>query len=199
MDCTKTLNGTIGKDSYMDYVSNKANRHLVMDGAGRIPIDHAEEIKKADYYIGSWLIAKKPVNIYSSPGGTLIGAVTMGKNIGRIASFISRNGQLWWQLEAGTSAVPGHSGNGGFVKHEIGAFEMGVALGTASGAEHEAKVDELNELKDYSPIDDLATGAAGVFSGVGATLSGLGKYLPLIIGVLAALVLVGAFAKAKSL
>jgi len=55
-------------DPYIQRLENKALKHLVVDGAGRVPIDHADEIKTANYYVGGWLVAKKPVEIMSAAG-----------------------------------------------------------------------------------------------------------------------------------
>lgn len=163
-------------DPYIQRLENKALKHFVIDGAGRVPIDHADQIKGADYYLGSWLVAKKPVTIYSSPNGNVIGTRSPGQNVGRIYSYVNRDGDLYWQLE-------GESGNGtgGFVKHSPGAFDSSIAFDTSG----EKELAEAMEIKPELPVlDDLMTGVSDTLSGVGKALSGFGNNLTAIIIVL---------------
>lgn len=159
-------------DPYIKKLNGKRIRHHFMDASGHIPIDYADELKDAAYYIGSQLTAKKPVVVYSAPGSRILRTVSPGGYVGHIYSYVIRTDGLWWQLRA----------NQGFVRNDPGAFDTKIVLGTASGQEH----DELLEmLKKDDPITqagkDVLTGASDTVSGIGKTLSGLGNYLPLII------------------
>lgn len=156
-------------DAYIERLQNKPLKHLVMDSTGRVPIDHADAITKASDYIGSWLVAKKPISIFDYPGGTVVTIRKAGENVGRIYSYLERDGAIWWQLE----------GNG-FVKHGVGSFDTGIAMGTGSGAQHQATIDELNELT-ADPLDKLQGGFSDVLGGAGNALSGFGKNLNMII------------------
>ncbi len=159
-------------DPYIERLNNKPLKHLVIDGSGRIPIDHAEEIKTASNYYGSWLIAKKPINIYSSPGGTIEAVRNTGQTIGRIYSHVTRNGEVWWMLY----------NDGGFVKHEKGAFDTSIVNTTASGPAHEKNVQEQIALANKPDVVDKVTaGISDAVGGAGSALSGFGKNLNMII------------------
>jgi len=183
-------------DKYIEYLERKPLKHLLVDGSGRVGIDHADAVKKVSDYIGSWLVAKRNVNIYNYPGGAVIATRFPSQNIGRIYSYKDYYGTLYWQLE-GTGAG---NGTGGWVKHEIGAFDSTIAMDTGSGKEHDAHVAELDAIaNEPNAIDKLGAGVTSVFGGIGTTLNNLGQFLPLIIGAIALFVIVTALAKAKSL
>jgi|SRR3972149_1241220 len=193
-------------DTYINYLEGKALKHLVIDGAGRVPIDHADSIKSAAYYIGSWLVAKRPINVYSSTitngivAQKIIKTIPTGGNVGRVFSYVSKPDSLWWQLEGASG-----NGTGGFVKHETGAFDNTIALDTSSGKEHKENVERLKELT-VEPLDKVTTGISKVVSGVGdsiggigKTLTGLGDNLPLILIGITALLIATAIYRVKSL
>jgi hypothetical protein len=160
-------------DPYIQRLENKPLKHLVMDGAGRVGIDHADEVVTADRFIGSWLMAKKPISIYDRPGGSVINIRKYGENVGRVFSFVNRDGSVWWQLEGGSG-----NGTGGWVKHEKGAFDQGIAEKTSSGAEHDAV---LESLKVPDPLADIQAGFSSATGGIGKALSGFGENLNMII------------------
>lgn len=169
----------------------KAQKNHYVDASGRVPIDYAEKVKGADYYIGSWLKALKSGSIYSAPNGTFIDDFYPGETVGQIYSYVLKDGNVWWQL-AGKNG----NGTGGFVLHKPGMFDNQVALDTSSGEEHEQLLDELSEPNVIEKtVGDLATGVTDTVSGVGKTLSGIGKYLPLII--LAVVVIAGYYVFTK--
>lgn len=84
------------------------------------------ETKTADYYINSTLVAKVPVTVYSSPGGTVLREVAPGSVVGEVYSYIQRDGDLWWQLK-----------EGGFAKHGKGVFDEKMAENTSRGKQEE--------------------------------------------------------------
>ncbi len=188
-------------DPYIEHIERKQYKHLYVDSSGRVPIDHVDGIKKATDFVGSWLVAKKLINIYSSPGGAVIGTRNPGQTVGRIYSYVDKYGNLWWQLE-GTGG-----GNGGFVKHETGAFDQNIAVGTSSQTEHEKNVQEMwDKVNEPDLVDKVGSGLSNVVGGVGDvakglgnTLTNFGQYLPIIIGALALFVIVTALLKAKTL
>lgn len=180
---------------YIEYLENKPLKHLVMDDHGKIGIDYADKLKDASYYVGSWLVAKVPVKIYSSAGGTtVIANVNTGGNVGRIYSYVMKpDGSLYWQLEG----VSGN-GTGGFVKHVPGAFSNQIALDTASGKEHEELITELEKEPIGDAAKAIATGATDIVKGAGKTLSVLGDNLIWIILAAIAGVLLLSYTKFKT-
>lgn len=174
--------------NYMEKLNARGLKAWYVDPTGRMPLDHVDELKNADYFIGSWLTAKSPVNTYTSPAGAVLDKTyKAGQLVGRIYSWVLRDGQIWWQLN-----------DGGFVQHAPGRFDTKVALDSASGKEHN---ELLEDLKTPNPVENvvanIGTGVGDAVSGVGKTLSTLGNNLSVILLILAALVLAGAFFKVK--
>lgn len=174
------------EDKYISKLNARKYRNYFTGPGGVIHIDYADELKDAAWYIGSNLTAKKPVTVYSSPGGTVLRTVQPGGYVGTIYSYVNRTDGLWWHLNAGA----------GFVKHEPGVFDTGIAKDTASGQQHETLLEELTKedpvtetVKSVTTgVKDVVTGTGATLSGVGSTLTGIGKNLGLI---LIAVVVVG--------
>lgn len=176
--------------NYMEKLQAKALKAYYVEPSGRMPIDHIEETKTADHFIGSWLIAKDNVNTYTSPaGGVLDKTFKPGQIVGRIYSYVLKDGNVWWHLD-----------NGGFVQHAPGRFDTKVALDSASGKTHEETMQDIttpNVIENAA--GSIGTGVGDVVAGVGKTISGIGNNLTVIILILAALILAGAFWKVKTL
>jgi hypothetical protein len=62
------------------------------------------------------LFSTRQVSVYSSPEGAFQYNVAAGARVGKIYSYIVRNGNFWWQLYENNYYA--------FVKHEPGAFSV---------------------------------------------------------------------------
>jgi len=127
----------------------------------------------AGYYIGSTLVAKVQLGIWSLPSltSTLIRTIKPGGYVGTIDSYIVKGSDVWWQLQGG-----------GYVLHGPGKFDLNTAATTASGkqfADDQAKAAEADVIGNAA--GKLATGLGNVVGGAGDLLSSLGKNLPLYI------------------
>lgn len=187
--------------SYIDRLNHKRLKAFVMEPDGTVGIDHADSIKTADYFIGSWLTAKKPGVVLSSPQGTAKSAFNTGDIVGRIFSYVQDNHKVYWQLEDKQGGP-----NGGFVIHEPGRYDTKVALETSSGKELEDVKAAQKAIEDDQIINKLGKtgtalldGTTSIVKGAGDALSGIGKTLPLIVGVIVIAVLYIAFTKAKAI
>lgn len=171
-----------GKDPYLDRLNMRAAKPYVVEPSGRVPIDHADAVKDAGYYVNSELRAKKQMYITSAPNGTKLRSVAPGEYVGKIYSYLNRDGKLYWQL-AGKSG----NGDGGFVENVPGAFDTQILVATASGQQHDQLLEDLN--KDDVITETVKTVGAGVadtVGGVGKSLSFIGNNMGLIIfGILA--------------
>lgn len=182
-------------DPYITKLHLKKIRHYFQDETGHISIDHADELKSADWYIGSQLTAKKPVTVYSSPGGVVLRSVPTGGFVGTIYSFVNRTDGLWWQLDAAK----------GFVKHEPGLFDTKIVKETASGPVHEQTILDIQKddpvtetIKNVGgSVKDIVTGTADTVGGIGKTLSGIGNNFSLILIAVLALVATYVFTQSK--
>lgn len=165
-------------DSYIERLHNKQLKPYVIDNTGHFALDHADALKTADYYIGSWLRALQPISVYSTAGGggRLIKTFKKGDLVGRIFSYIVRNGKVYWELEDLNNG-PG----GGFVEHAPGKFDLSEATETSSGKEIEKKVEEFAKtaakLDAMNPIGKLTEATTGIIAGVSDVVSGAGKTL----------------------
>ncbi len=175
-------------DAYIAHLQTKAMKPYMVDIAGN-GFNNADAVPNpASYYIGSTLVARKPVNLMSSPDekSTLLQAFPKGANVGKIYSYVIRNGFVWWSVDwfSGKHA--------GFVKHEPGLFSAPIAEETSSGLAiatkkvEQAKAEaETIGAKTLEAGKAIITGTADVVTGVGKTLSSLGGNLRwIIIGVL---------------
>lgn len=154
-------------------------------------------MKSADYYLDSTLIARQPVTLYQSPSTTasVLKKFVKGENVGKIQSWIVRDGQVWWDINwfSGKHA--------GWIKHIPGLFSEEISEQTASGKTHEETVKEQQELtKDddlVTKITDAAgntiTAASDAVSGAGSLISNIGKNLNTIIIVILVIALIVGF------
>lgn len=153
--------------------------------------------KSAAYYLDSTLVAKKPVTLYQSPSdtATVLKKFNKGDQVGKIQSWVVRDGQVWWDVNwfSGKHA--------GWVKHVDGLFDDDIAEQTSSGAEHETTVTEQEETaKDNDlgttitdTVTDVVTGVGDAASGVGGFLSNLGNNLTTIIVIIVVIALIFLF------
>jgi len=174
---------------YIEYLETKPLKHLVMDNTGRVGIDYADKVgKPASYFYGSWLVAKEPVTVYSSPNGTPLKKLNTGSTVGRIYSHNDRDGEIWWVLE----------NNGGAVKHAPGRFDTSIAMETSSGQKHEELMLDLQKDPIGDTVKTLATGVTDTVKGVGESLSFLGGNLKWVLLGLGILMLVFSYTKLKT-
>lgn len=88
----------------------------------------------ADYYLEATLRAKKDVKVYSNPvNGKLLRDCPVDSIVGKIKSYVQSGGYVWWQLY-----------EGGFVKHEAGAFDPTLAETSSQGFDDKLKKGELS-------------------------------------------------------
>lgn len=64
-------------------------------------------------YIGGTLKALQPVQVLTGPTGTVVKTVNAGGIVGKIYSWVVRDGVVFWQLESGQ-----------FVKHGQNIFDL---------------------------------------------------------------------------
>lgn len=95
--------------------------------------DHAESYPGE--YLDGELVALVPVNVYSRPDGSLLRTVKKGGTVGKILSYVVKDGVVWWQLY-------GPDGKGAeFVKHGTGVFDKDILM--KSLAAEKAKEEEI--------------------------------------------------------
>lgn len=176
-------------DAYIAKLQSKAMKPYSVDISGKGFNSVDAVLHPASYYIGSTLVARKPVNLMSSPSksSTLLQAFPKGVNVGKIYSYVIKDGFLWWSVDwfSGKHA--------GFVKHEPGLFSAPIAEETSTGlaiaTDKAIKAKEESETigaKVEQATKGIITGTADVVTGIGKTLSSLGGNLRwIIIGVLA--------------
>jgi len=123
----------------------------------------------AGYYIGSTLVAKVQLGVWSLPSltSTLLRTIKPGGFVGTIDSYIVKGADVWWMLQGG-----------GYVLHGPGKFDLNTATATASGKEF---ADTITELQKPTEVERVLTGAADLVGGAGDLLSNVGKNLPLYI------------------
>jgi hypothetical protein len=110
----------------------------------------------ANYYLDATLRAVQPVDVLNHPGGTIIRTVEPGSIVGKIFSWVQRNGTLWWQLEGSQSE---------FVEHAPGRFDAQMAAYTGRGKEFERMVvSDAWSAKIVTAAKWLAV-AAGIWFG----------------------------------
>lgn len=174
-------------DPYIEYLEAKQLKPYLVAPTGRMPIDFADELKTADHYIGSWLVAKMPVKVYSSPGGVLTKAYSFGQNVGQIRSYVLKNGVVWWELK-----------DGGFVEHAKGKFDTKIAENSASGVEHQQLMEDLNTQQN-DPLSVLTSSGSSLLGGVNKTLSFVGDNLKFLVIGLVLIILASAYFKLKTI
>jgi hypothetical protein len=97
--------------------------------------DHAEG-KPGDFLEGT-LVALKPVNVYSAPdSGRILRSVKANQPVGKIVSYVVRNGVVWWQLY-----------EGGFVAHGTGLFDAKM-LDTSIAVEKQKEAAIVKKATD---------------------------------------------------
>lgn len=153
--------------------------------------------KSAEYFLDATLVARKPVTLYQSPSDTapVLKKFTKGENVGKIQSWVVRDGQVWWDVNwfSGKHA--------GWVKHVPGLFTEEIIEQTASGKTHEDTVAKQNELtKDDDLLTKVTeatsktlTGVSDAVAGTGNLLSNIGKNLNTIIIVILVIALIFGF------
>lgn len=80
---------------------------------------------KADEFINGVLAALQPVQILSSPNGSLIKTVNTGDTVGVITSYVTRDGVVWWEVEYPVFGGKDASAIG-YVKHAPGLFDENI-------------------------------------------------------------------------
>lgn len=166
---------------YIQELQAKLMKPLLVSPSGRM--DYADVITKpADYYLDSTLVAKVPVIIRKSPSDTapIVNKYAKGTNVGKIQSWVVRNGQVWWDIDYFSGI------HAGWVKHDPALFDATIAEQTASGAVQNAEVKKLTDAA-AKPADiasavidgagNVVQGASNLLSGVGDTLGSIGANL----------------------
>lgn len=149
--------------------------------------DNVNQQKTAADYVGSTLLARTTVNVYSSPGGTLLRTIKKGGHVGTIYSWVLRDGFVWWELTGG-----------GFVKHDPAAFDASTAEATSyqelQKAEKAAQEQRLKDADPFSgitdPLKNIGTGLSDTLSGLGKALSGIGNNLSTILIAVAIIIVI---------
>jgi hypothetical protein len=143
--------------------------------------EQTEGSHSADWYIGSQLFARYKTNIYKSAGAVQpLKTYNPGAYVGTIESWVLRDGFVWWMLT-----------DLNFVKHVPGQFDAKIAEETASGKEHEKRMQAMKTLGEddignllakstkqvIKGAGNLAEGAGNALSGVGESIGFIGKNL----------------------
>lgn len=140
--------------------------------------DNADKVvRDANYYLDSTLVARKPVKLMKSPdaNSAVIMEFNKGGNVGKIYSWVVKNGQVWWEVDwfSGKHA--------GWVKHDPALFDADIAQQTSSGqvqeikqAAHNTAVKEMNESNPINAVASIGTGATKAISGIGDLIGDLG-------------------------
>jgi len=166
---------------YIQQLQAKTMKPYLVQPTGRM--DYAEiTTKPADYYLDSTLVAKVPVTIYKSPSLTapVVNKYAKGTNVGKIQSWVVRDGNVWWDIDYFSGV------HAGWVKHDPSLFDAAIAEQTASGAAQAAEVKKLTDAA-AKPADigsavidgagNVVQGASNLLSGVGDTLGSIGANL----------------------
>lgn len=137
----------------------------------------------ADQFINGKLVAAKQTNIYGHPGSnTAIAIVKSGAMIGTIISYVTYNGNVWWQVEPNSKG--GHSG---FVQHIEGQFDQDAL--TQSLLEYATQ--RQKEIDDAAQARiDANDPFSNVASKIGDLFSGIGKYLLIGGGIIVGLIII---------
>lgn len=102
-------------------------------------------------FLDGTLVALKPMIIYSRPDGNNIRSVKANQTVGKIYSYVVKDGVVWWQLYD----------NQGFVKHGSGLFDAQMlqssiaAVKSASDAKVKAAADKRINANREKLISDL--------------------------------------------
>lgn len=179
------------QDNYVQELQAKYFKPMFVDHTGRM--NFADVVSKpASYYIDSTLVAKVPVTIFKTPSVTsdVILKVPKGGNVGKIQSYVVRDGQVWWNINwfSGKHA--------GWVRHSPELFNTSIAEQTASELSHNESVKKSNELlTQKSTIEKVSEGVGNALSGTADAIGSIGSNLKWIL--LAVVILVVVFAALK--
>lgn len=125
------------------------------------------EITKNDasYYLDAQLRALKPGTVHSYANGPVTREYDTGSIVGEIFSWVTRDGEVWWQLK-----------EGGFVKHEKGKFDPRIAQDTSQGKASDLLSDAFGNSGGGLPLPGLDDLKKIAIVGGLALLGGLAVY-----------------------
>lgn len=167
-------------------------------------IHHVDNTTKdANYYIGSVLMAKQPIGIWSAKSltSTLKRTVVTGGYVGKIFSWVvDDKGQLWWMVDYAT--VDGKPLIG-FVLMGPGKFDMKTAEETSDLRIQQDKDAQFAANNTADIIENagkkIIKGSGDFVAGVGETLGGIGKYFGWIIATVVIIGIVIALSEIKTI
>ncbi len=121
--------------------------------------------KTADEYIGYKLYVKEPVNVFTTVDNTGNGVNQIrnferqGTYLGRIYSYVIRNGQIWWMLDDNPTNYKYI-----FVKHAEGKFDVKPPDNNGGGNHYPVTTKTWQQATleialKYAPYGVLALGA----------------------------------------
>ena len=152
---------------------------------GNHNFNNLEDKTKASYYLDSTMYAKKPITVFTLPDETsaIVKQYAKGSNVGKIYSYVLRDGVIWWELNWFSGK------HQGWVKHNPALFDKQILEATSSGKKIEDKTAELKAMEENNPLNKLGKGLGDAVGGIGESLSFVGdsmKYI-LIAVILAAI------------
>ncbi len=165
------------QDNYVQNLQAKYYAPWLRDATGRL--NHADiVVKSADEFLDSTLVAKNPVTMYKAPtkGSDIVMEFPKGANVGKIQSWVTRDGSVWWDVNwfSGKHA--------GWVKHDPGLFNAEIAEATASKVVHDQAVNKaIESANKKTAIESVVDGVSDAVSGAGESLGMLGNNLKWII------------------
>lgn len=174
-----------GADNYISRLqATSANeKAAVIAPTGRV-LNHADDADAisgdAGDFIDSWLTAITAVSVYDAPGGSVKAIFQPGEIIGKIGSFVVKNGYVWWLIDDPTGK------HYGYVRHVPGTTKPSGGW-AEQDKEMQENIDRIKEENDiFAPVKKLGSGIGDLVGGVGNTLGGLGDSLKWIVFILIA-------------
>lgn len=140
-------------------------------------VNHADELQDVDFYLDSWLKALKNVTVYDSPitngivANKPIAQFHPGDIIGKVYSFVLKDGHIWWQLDDPTGKPFG------WVQHAKGLFDPELALSTSSQKAIDDNRAAIKASDAANPVNKVVTAGGNVITGLSDVVAGAGKTL----------------------
>lgn len=134
--------------------------------------------ENAKFFIDAIFVANHPITVYKNPDvkSGIVKEYPKGAQIGRIYSWVMRDGHLWWQIDWFSGKFQG------WVRHMPGSYDETTAVKTSSQIKHnetlnrqEKEQAEHDQKYGANIVTDVIKGTSDVVKGVGDLATGAGR------------------------
>lgn len=99
--------------------------------------DNADTLSVNDIIDGN-LYALKPISVFNKPDGTVLKTVPKGAFVGKVYSYVQKDGSVWWQLNDLKS----------FVKHTPDSFDLSKLKQSVEAVKVAKQVEIMKKVED---------------------------------------------------